>query len=127
MMPSDRYRHIAVEIAWRRYESSLRQGSTPCRGDGNSAGQVDNYREAAERAEMRYAQVKKVLNDFRISPCQFVAYRGFGLHVDKLFRDYSAEALRARVLDAILRWQCYGCCLHVLRAICGRVFGLEVE
>jgi len=126
MMPSERRRHIAVERAWRRYEATLRQGSTPCRGDGDSAGQTDNYRDAAERAEMRYEQVKKVLNDFRVSPSQFVAYRGFSLHVDKLFREYSGDTLRARVLDAIQRWQSYGCKPEVLTAICEQVFGLTL-
>ena len=123
MMPTERFRHIAVEVAWRRYELSLRQGVAPCRADGDSADQVSNYRDAAERAEMRYAQVKKVLNDLGVSPSQFVAYRGFGLHVDKLFRDHSAEALRTRVLDAVQRWTCYGCRPEVLWAICGQVFG----
>ena len=123
MMPPERFRHIAVEVAWRRYQASLRQGSTPCRADGDSAGQTSNYRDAAERAEMRCAQVKKVINDLGVSPSQFVAYRGFGLHVDKLFRDHSAEALRTRVLDAVQRWTCYGCRPEVLWAICGQVFG----
>jgi len=126
-MPSERRRYIAVERAWRRYTATLRQGSTPCRADGNSASQSDNFRVAAERAEMRYEQVKKVLNDLRASPSQFVAYRGFGLHVDKLFRDYSAESLRARVIDAMQRWQSYGCRPDVLKEICRQVFGLDVD
>jgi hypothetical protein len=125
-MPPERFRHIAVEVAWTRYESSLRQGVAPCRADGDSADQVSNYRDAAERAEMRYTQVKEVLNDLGVSPSQFVAFRGFGLHADKLFREYSGETLRARILDAIQRWTCYGCRPEVLKEICKQVFKLEV-
>ncbi|HTW92509.1 MAG TPA: hypothetical protein VMH22_12485 [bacterium] len=125
MMPSERFRDIAVEIAWHRYAASLRQGSTPCRADGDSDSQNSNYRDAAIRSEMRYEQVKKVLNDLGVSPCQFVAYRGFGLHVDKLFREYSGETLRARLLDAIQRWQSYGCRAEVLTAVSDQVFGLS--
>jgi hypothetical protein len=127
MTPPERFRHIAVEVAWRRYESSLRQGVAPCRADGDSADQVDNYRDAAERAELRYAQVKKVLCELNVSPSQFVAYRGFSLHVDKLFRDYSGETLRDRALDAVLRWKCYGCDPDVLKGICKEVFKLVVD
>jgi hypothetical protein len=126
MTPADRYRHIAVEIAWRRYEATLRQGKTPCRADGESASQTRNYREAAERAELRYTQVKKVLNELGVSPSQFVAYRGFGLHVDKLFRDFAGETLRARVADAVFRWRCYGCSPEILRAITRTVFALDL-
>jgi hypothetical protein len=46
--------------------------------------------------------------------------------VDKLFRDYEGETLRARVLDAITRWTCYGCKLDVLTAICLKVFALDL-
>ena len=53
--------------------------------------------------------------------------RNFGLHVDKLFRDYSGESLRLRSLDAVLRWKCYGCKPEVLCAICEQVFGLKVN
>jgi hypothetical protein len=127
MMTRDTRRLIAVDRAVRRYAVSLRQGSNPCRADGDSAGQTENFRDAFERASLRYAQIKEVLCDAGISPCQFVVYRSFGLHVDKLCRDYSGETLRARVLDAILRWKCYGCRPEVLAAICEQVFGLTLS
>jgi len=60
-----------------------------------------------------------------VPPIQFVPYRNFGLHVDKLFRDYSGESLRLRVRDAIARWTCYGCRPEILRAVCQEVFGLD--
>ena len=126
MMTKDTRRLIAVDRAVRRYAATLRQGTTPCRADGKSASQTDNYRDATERAELRYAQIKEVLCDAGVSPSQFVVYRSFGLHVDKLCRDYSGETLRARALDAILRWKCYGCRPEVLTEICKQVFGLEL-
>jgi hypothetical protein len=67
-----------------------------------------------------------VLCDSGVTVCQFVVYRSFGLHVDKLCRDYSGETLRARVSDAMLRWQCYGCSQTVLQAIVKSVFALDV-
>lgn len=127
MMTEDTRRLIAVDRAVRRYAATLRQGTTPCRADGKSASQTDNYRDATERAELRYAQIKEVLCDSGVSPSQFVVYRSFGLHVDKLCRDYSGESLRLRVLDAIERWKCYGCDSDVLKAICEHVFGLDMS
>jgi len=56
-----------------------------------------------------------------------VLYRNFGLHVDKLCRDYSGESLRLMVETAITRWTSYGCNPDVLRAICRLVFRLEVD
>jgi hypothetical protein len=126
MMNRDTWRQIAVDRATRRYAGSVRQGSVPCRADGNSAGQTDNYRDAAERSELRYEQVKKVLCELGVSTIQFVTYRGFSLHVDKLFRDYDGETLRARVADAVLRWRCYGCSPEILRAITKTVFALDL-
>jgi len=126
MMTKDTRRLIAVDRAVRRYAATLRQGTTPCRADGKSASQTDNYRDAAERAELRYSQIKEVLCDSGVSPSQFVVYRSFGLHVDKLCRDYSGETLRERALDAVLRWQCYGCSPDVLRAIAATVFSLDL-
>jgi len=127
MKPTDKRRVIAVECAVRRYVDSVRQGSVPCRADGNADGQAANYREATERAELRAEQVRHVIMAAGVPLIQFMIYRNFGLHVDKLFRDYSGETLRLRVLDAILRWKCYGCRPEVLRAICAQVFGLETE
>ena len=71
-------------------------------------------------------QVRHIIMEHGVSLIQFALYRGFGLHVDKLFRDYSGESLRLRALDAILRWKCYGCKPEVLGAICEQVFGLEL-
>jgi hypothetical protein len=117
---------IAVECAVRRYAGSVRQGSSPCRADGNAEGQAANYREAAERTELRAEQVRKVIMEHAVSLIQFMIYRNFGLHVDKLFRDYSGETLRARVSDEMLRWQCYGCNPDVLAEICLKVFALDI-
>jgi hypothetical protein len=125
-MNRDTWRQIAVDRATRRYAGSVRQGSVPCRADGDSGSQTENYRDAAERSELRYEQAKKVLCDLGVPTIQFVTYRGFSLHLDKLFRDYEGETLRARTNDAMLRWQCYGCNPDVLRAICGTVFSLDL-
>jgi hypothetical protein len=126
-MNHDTRRLIAVDRAVQRYAASLRQGSNPCRADGDSESQTENFRDAFERASLRYAQIKEVLCDSGVVVCQFVVYRSFGLHVDKLCRDYSGETLRERALDAVLRWQCYGCNPDVLRAIAAIVFNISLE
>ena len=125
-MTRDTRRLLSVDRAVQRYAASLRQGSNPCRADGKSESQTENFRDAFERASLRYAQIKEVLCDSGVMVCQFVVYRSFGLHVDKLCRDYSGETLRARALDAILRWKCYGCSEELLKTICRQVFALEV-
>jgi hypothetical protein len=125
-MNHDTRRLIAVDRAVQRYAASLRQGSNLCRADGNSESQTENFRDAFERASLRYAQIKEVLCSSGVMVCQFVVYRSFGLHVDKLCRDYSGESLRLRALDAVLRWKCYGCKPEVLRAIAKTVFSLDL-
>ena len=127
MKPTDRRRVIAVECAVRRYAGSIRQGSSPCRADRNAEGQAANYREAAEHAELRAEQVRHVIMAAGVPLIQFMLYRNFGLHVDKLFRDYSGESLRLMTTGAIERWKCYGCSPDILRQICSQVFGLEVR
>ena len=126
MITKDTRRLAAVDRATRRYAVSLRQGSNPCRADGNSESQTENFRDACERTSLRYAQIKEVLCDAGISPCLFIIYRSFGLHVDKLFRDYSGESLRLMVMDAIVRWSSYGCKTDVLAEICLKVFALDL-
>ena len=126
MITKDTRRLVAVDRATRRYAASLRQGSNPCRADGKSESQTENFRDAFERASLRYAQIKEVLCDSGVMVCQFVVYRSFGLHVDKLCRDYSGETLRERALDAVLRWKCYGCSEELLKTICRQVFALEL-
>ena len=127
MKPTDKRRVIAVECAVRRYAGSVRQGSASCRADGNAEGQAANYREAAERTELRAEQVRKVIMEHGVSLIQFMIYRNFGLHVDKLFRDYSGESLRLMVTDAVARWSSYGCDPAILGSLCEQVFGLRMD
>ena len=126
-MKPDIRRQISVERAMGRYMAKLRQGENPCRSDGDSAGQIQNYRDALERAELRYTQVRQVLCESGMKPVYFIFYRNFGFHLDKLFRAHSGETLRTGVAAAIARWQFYGCELEVLKAICREVFKLEVD
>jgi hypothetical protein len=123
----DTSRQIAVDRATRRYGNAVRQGSIPCRADGNSAGQTYNYRTAAERSELRFTQVKQVLMEHGVPPIQFVPYRNFALHLDKLFRQHSGAALRNLVLAAIEYWSAYGLHTDVLIDICVQVFGLTLS
>jgi hypothetical protein len=125
-MNRDTRRLIAVDRAVQRYAASLRQGSNLCRADGDSESQTENFRDAFERASLRYAQIKEVLCASGVMVCQFVVYRSFGLHVDKLCRDYSGESLRLRTNDAVTRWISYGCDSRILGAICQQVFGIKV-
>ena len=48
-MKPDVRRQIAVDCAVGRYAATFRQGTNPCRADGNSAGQTGNSRDAFER------------------------------------------------------------------------------
>ena len=127
MKPTDRRSIISVECAVRRYANTIRQGSSPCRADRNVEGQASNHREAAEHAELRAEQVRHVIMAAGVPLIQFMLYRNFDLHVDKLFRDYSGESLRLRALDAVLRWKCCACNPEVLKEICKNVFSLEVD
>ena len=125
-MKPDIRRQMAVDRATRRYGNAVRQGSIPCRADGNSAGQADNYRTAAERSELRFAQVRQVLMERGVPPIQFVPYRNFALHLDKLFRQHSGETLRQLAWVAIGYWTAYGLRQEVLRAIVATVFSLDL-
>ena len=78
-----------VERAHRRYTNSVLQGFSPCRADGDSIGQSSNYGMASERMELRADQVREVLMGHGVHLIQFVPYRNFGLHVDKLVRNHS--------------------------------------
>jgi hypothetical protein len=113
-----------VDRAVGRYGRRIQEGFNPRRVDGDSAGQTENYREALERTELKADQVRQVLMENGVQTIQFVIYRGFGLHVDKLVRTYSGESLRLQAADAVGRWRAYGCRPEVLSAICLRVFGL---
>jgi hypothetical protein len=126
-MKPDTRRQIAVDRATRRYGNAVRQGSIPCRADGNSAGQTYNYRTAAERSELRFTQVKQVLMERGVPPIQFVPYRNFALHVDKLFRQHAGETLHQLALAAIDYWTSYGLRSDVLSDICVQVFGLTLS
>jgi hypothetical protein len=127
MMTKDTRRLIVVARATRRYGNAVRQGSIPCRADGDSSGQTDNYRTASERSELRFAQVKQVLMEHGVPPIQFVPYRNFALHVDKLCRQHSGETLRQLASAAIDYWTSYGLRPEVLKEICKQVFALEVD
>jgi hypothetical protein len=127
MKPTDKRSILSVESAVRRYANTIRQGTSPCRTDLDASLQAANYREAAERAELRAVHVRQVIMERGVSLIQFMIYRNFGLHVDRLCRDYSGESLRLRVLDAIDRWGSYGCDPEILKTICRQVFALEVN
>jgi hypothetical protein len=126
MMNDNAGRLKMVARATRRYGNAVRQGSIPCRADGDSSGQTDNYRTASERSELRFEQVKQVLMEHGVPPIQFVPYRNFALHVDKLSRQHSGETLRQLASAAIDYWTSYGLRPEVLAAICEQVFGLTL-
>jgi hypothetical protein len=83
-----------VEQACSRYERKLAGGTSGRRAGGNAGDQADNFRSAAERAELRMTQVRRILAAHSIPPLQSTPYRNFTLHVDKLHRTYEAETLR---------------------------------
>ena len=47
-MKPDTRRLLSVDRAVQRYAASLRQGSNPCRADGKSESQTENFRDAFE-------------------------------------------------------------------------------
>lgn len=127
MRPKDKRRAISVDRAFQRYAGSVWRGSAPCRADGDSIGQAANYLDAAERSELRAEQVRQVIMAHGVSLIQFIPYRNFGLHVDKLVRNHSGATLRNLVLAAIDYWTAYGLRPEVLREICRTVFNLETD
>ena len=127
MKPKDKRRAISVDRAFQRYAGSVWRGSAPCRADGDSIGQATNYLNAAERTELRSEQLRQVLMSRGVPLIQFVPYRNFGLHVDKLTRNYSGGALRNLALAAVEYWSAYGLRTDVLKEICKNVFSLEVD
>ena len=126
MIPSDKRRLLSVDRAIKRYASTLRQGKNPCRADGNPVGQMDNYRDAIERVELRYSQVRQLLMGKGVPTIHFSFCRSFGLYVDKLCRDHAGETPRSGIAAAIQRWTRCGCNPEVLTEICRQVFRLEL-
>ena len=126
-MKPDTRRLLSVDRAIKRYATTLRQGKNPCRADGNPAGQMENYRDAIQRVELRYSQVRQLLMENGVPTIHFSFYRSFGLYVDKLCRDHAGETLRSGVAAAVQRWTCYGCNPEVLRSICEQVFRLTLS
>ena len=118
---------LSVERAIRRYTNSVLQGSSPCRTDGDSVAQSANYCDAAERAALRADQVRQVVLTAGVPLIQFIPYRNFGLHVDKLTRKHSGRTLRNLVTAAVYYWSSYGLRRKVLVDICRQLFGLEMD
>lgn len=118
---------LSVERAIRRYTNSVLQGSSPCRADGDSVAQSENYYDAAERAALRADQVRQVVLTAGVPLIQFIPYRNFGLHVDKLTRKHSGRTLRNLVTAAVEYWSSYGLRRKVLVDICRRLFGFEMD
>jgi hypothetical protein len=67
MKPSDVRSIKSVDCAVSRYVRSVRRGSVPCRTDGDANSQAANYRDAAERAELRAEQIRRILNERGVS------------------------------------------------------------
>jgi len=127
MKRMDSRRQVSVERALRRYTNSVLQGSSPCRADGNSVTQSENYYDAAQRTALRADQVREVIMARGVQLIQFVPYRNFGLHVDKLTRNHSDATLHNLALAAVEYWSAYGLRTEVLSDICVQVFGLKVD
>jgi hypothetical protein len=119
-------RQSPVDRAVQRYEITLKHGTGPRRADRNVAEQADNYRASQMRTDLRVSQIRAVLNELDVPLILFAAYRNFGLHVDKLIRQYGDETLRQLVTTAISRWVCLGLNASVLQAVCEKVFGLKL-
>ena len=64
---------------------------------------MENYRDAIERVELRYSQVRQLLMEKGVPTIHFSFYRSFGLYVDKLCRDHAGETLRSGVEAATAR------------------------
>jgi hypothetical protein len=127
MKPNDKRRAISVDRAFQRYAGSIWRGAAPCQIDGDSIGQAANYLDAAERAALRAEQIRQVIMDHGVPLIQFVPYRNFGLHLDKLTRNHTGATLRNLTLAAMDYWSAYGLRPEVLKEICKQVFALEVD
>lgn len=121
--PADLLRLPAVDAAVSRYRRSLRQGTSPCRADGDIEAQAENLRRALERNELS----TRVLAEFSIPPGFRLPYRNFCLHLDKLSRRHSGRTLEIRVRLAIDRWSAAGLDPAILAALCRQTLGLNLN
>ena len=126
MNPRDTYEGRQLERAARRYAAGLERTNCSRRGDVNAASQAENYRAGLERNIIVARRVKDVIEAMGVPAINAVAYRSFGLQLDKLTRRHGSETLRLLATEAIATWTARGLEPRVLTAICTVVFGLEV-
>jgi hypothetical protein len=117
----------SVEAACRKYERALSRGRSNPRADGKTREQLENFRQGIERMACRTTQMKQLICSRGVPLIQFVSYRSFTQHVDKITREYRGEALRNLALIAIDRWLAYGLNRDVLLEICAQIFNLDLS
>lgn len=114
-----------LERAVSRYQRALARGVAPCRADGDVQAQIDSFRAALERAELRAAQMKKFLQIAQVPMGQTLLWRNFILHLDRLVRTCGGVTLRLRAEEAVGRWAALGLDAELLRRLVAEVFGLD--
>lgn len=115
----------ADDPAVSRYLRSLRQGTSPCRADGDSETQTANYRRGHERNALLNARLRRLLDSCAVSPALRLPYRNFCLHLDKLCRRYSGKTLRRLAALALDRSAASGLDPAILKAIARQLLGLN--
>ena len=110
----------------RKYDQSLRAGTSMVRGDEDTQAQSTHYREAQERQRTRERQTRQLLDDRGVPVFCVVAYGNYARHLGRVCREYDAATLRHLVQMALDRWTAKGLDRDVLLAIAKEVFGVGV-
>ena len=108
----------------RRYERSLKTGTSMVRVDGDTQAQYTHFREALERTQARDKQVKHLLYERGVSMCYIVNYCNFARRLARICGEYQAATRRNLVQMALDRWCAKGLDREVLLAIAEEVFGV---
>ena len=111
----------------RRYKRSLKSGTVPTRGDGDTEAQYLNYRDAQERLQACLLQVKQLLYAHPVRMCSIVAYCNFARHVYHVCRKHDYATRRHLVLMAIDRWTAKGLDRDILLEVAYGAFNMRFE
>ncbi len=116
-----------IERTTQRYALKLARGDASVRADHDLTAQVRAYQMAMQEQEKRMAEARKVLGRAGVPLNEFLLYRNFVRHIDRLCRTRTGRTLDLLIQTAILRWQAYGLDRKILLTLCQEVFGMEFE
>ncbi|MEO0049616.1 MAG: hypothetical protein ABIK42_00530 [candidate division WOR-3 bacterium] len=117
---------VVADVAAERYLRRLVNGECTRRWDEDIKGQVKAYQQMRNYLENLWLEVRRILEQRRVPVYQFLYYRNFAQHIDRLWRHYSGRQLVLQVQLAIEKWQGYGLRREILREIFEKIIGIEI-